>query len=143
MHYKYSSLLNITFITMMYGAGLPILFPTAACSYVVVYLLEKFMMYFCYKSPPAYDEKLNDYALNTMTYAPCFLLGFGYWMLSNLQLQGNTLTPKDHKGDAFIAEHYWYTCVNPMTVFNSGPAGILIVFFYAYCIYLLFKNTIG
>lgn len=29
IHYKYSSILNITFVTFMYGLGLPVLFPIA------------------------------------------------------------------------------------------------------------------
>lgn len=29
IHYKYSAILNITFVTMMYGLGLPVLFPIA------------------------------------------------------------------------------------------------------------------
>jgi len=33
IHFKYSGILNITFITMMYGAGLPILFPLAAFNF--------------------------------------------------------------------------------------------------------------
>jgi len=83
MHYKYSSMMNIIFITMMYGVGMPILFPIALATYCVVYCLEKYMMYYVYKSPPAYDEYLNEAFLGRLTIAPLFMLGFGYWMLTN------------------------------------------------------------
>jgi hypothetical protein len=33
IHFKYAGVLNITFITMMYGIGMPILFPVAAFNY--------------------------------------------------------------------------------------------------------------
>jgi len=33
IHAKYSNVLNITYITMMYGLGMPILFPIAAFNY--------------------------------------------------------------------------------------------------------------
>ena len=49
MHYKYSSVMNIVFITMMFGAGLPLLFPIAAASLTVLFCLEKFMLYYIYK----------------------------------------------------------------------------------------------
>ena len=37
MHYKYSTLLNVVFVTMMYGLGMPILFPIACLSMVILY----------------------------------------------------------------------------------------------------------
>jgi hypothetical protein len=83
MHYKYSSVMNIVFITMMFGPGLPLLFPIAAAALAVLFCLEKFMLYYIYKQPPAYDEKLNNSVLANLQLAPLFLLGFGYWMLTN------------------------------------------------------------
>ena len=83
MHYKYSAIMNITFITFMFGPGIPILFPVAAVAITVRYLIENYMLYYVYKEPPAYDEKLNDTVLSNMTWAPGFMLGFSYWMLSN------------------------------------------------------------
>ena len=56
MHYKYSSIMNIIFITMMFGAGMPILFPIAAVSLSGQFLLENYMLHYVYQQPPAYDE---------------------------------------------------------------------------------------
>ena len=41
IHYKYSFILNIIFITFMFGAGIPILFPIALASLVVLYIMER------------------------------------------------------------------------------------------------------
>ena len=49
IHYKYSSILNITWVTMMYGVGLPVLFPIALVSISVLYLVEKLMIYYSYR----------------------------------------------------------------------------------------------
>ena len=141
MHYKYSSIMNIIFITMMFGAGLPILFPIAAASLSTLFCLEKYMLYYVYKQPPAYDEKLNNSVLATLSFAPLFLLGFGYWMLSNLQMVSNDyLEPVSRKSDTFQAHHIWYKALTPAGVFNSGPAGFLLVFFLAYGFYLIFSR---
>jgi len=67
----------------MFGAGIPILFPIAAMAIFVLYFVEVYMIYYIYKEPPSYDEKLNNSVLSNMNYAPMLLLGFGYWMLSN------------------------------------------------------------
>jgi hypothetical protein len=91
IHYKYSAILNIAFVTMMYGMGLPILFPIAAFSFFTLYCMEKLLLHYVYREPPMYDEKLNKNALSILTYAPILFLAFGYWMLSNKQLLGNDL----------------------------------------------------
>jgi hypothetical protein len=83
MHYKYSAMLNTSFVTMMYGGGLPVLFPIAAAQFTVFYMIENYKFYYVYKQPPAYDEKLNTYALKMLQKAPLLLLGFSYWMYSN------------------------------------------------------------
>lgn len=83
MHYKYSSILNITFVTFMYGAGIPILFPVAFVSLLVLFLVEKTCLFYVYKQPPMYDEKLNNSVVYALTYVPYFFLGSAFWMVSN------------------------------------------------------------
>jgi len=83
IHYKYSSIMNITFVTMMYGLGMPALFPVAAMSFLTLYCIEKIMLHYCYREPPMYDERLNNNALGILTWAPLLFLSFGYWMLSS------------------------------------------------------------
>jgi hypothetical protein len=41
IHYKYSFIMNVVFMTFMFGAGLPILFPIAVCSLSVLYVMER------------------------------------------------------------------------------------------------------
>ena len=83
MHFKYSGLLNIIFVTMTYGFGIPILFPIAAMAILVLYLVEKTMLFYAYRLPPMYDERLSQAVIGILYYAPIFFLGFGYWMASN------------------------------------------------------------
>ena len=59
MHFKYSTLLNVIFVTFMYGLGMPILFPIAFLSCFVLYFVEKTMLYYGYRVPPMYDERLS------------------------------------------------------------------------------------
>lgn len=42
IHFKYSAILNVTFVTMMYGLGMPILFPIAAVSYFIFWAVERY-----------------------------------------------------------------------------------------------------
>ena len=83
MHFKYSGLMNIIFVTMTYGFGIPILFPIAVVAILVLYLVEKTMLFYAYRLPPMYDERLSQSVIGILYYAPIFFLGFGYWMASN------------------------------------------------------------
>jgi len=167
MHYKYSAMLNTTFITMMFGAGIPILFPIAGATFMVLYMLENYKFYWTYKQPPAYDEKLNTFCLSSLEKAPLFLLGFGYWMLSNHQLiQRKTMScePTFEEGvevdanhipttcaltalmkstDPFLAEHYWYEVFTRKGMLEAGPAAELLLCFCLYFLFIVAKGPIS
>jgi len=83
MHFKYSGLMNVTFITFMYGLGLPLLFPIVLLFLIILYFMERLLITYFYKKPPMYDEKLNSSALSTLKWAPFFMMFFGYWIMSN------------------------------------------------------------
>lgn len=48
IHFKYSGILNVTFVTMMYGMGMPILFPIAAFTYFNLMSLERLLVAYFY-----------------------------------------------------------------------------------------------
>lgn len=83
IHFKYSNMLNIAFITMMYGVGLPALFPIAAINYLNQYMVERLIVARYMKQPAALDDKLTQNCVNMLRFAPLLFLINGYWMLSN------------------------------------------------------------
>eukprot|EP00349_Pseudokeronopsis_sp_Brazil_P009932 CAMPEP_0202979240 /NCGR_PEP_ID=MMETSP1396-20130829/85450_1 /ASSEMBLY_ACC=CAM_ASM_000872 /TAXON_ID= /ORGANISM="Pseudokeronopsis sp., Strain Brazil" /LENGTH=138 /DNA_ID=CAMNT_0049718583 /DNA_START=1427 /DNA_END=1843 /DNA_ORIENTATION=+ len=83
MHFKYSAILNVVFVTFMYGLDLPMLFPLAFAFFVIQYIAERLCITYFFKKPPMFDEKLNASALDTLKWAPLFMLFFGYWALGN------------------------------------------------------------
>lgn len=83
MHFKYASIMNICYVTLMYGFGIPLLYPIAVYALVVLYVSEKALLYYSYRQPPAYDERLSNMVARTLMAAPVFGLFFGYWMLSS------------------------------------------------------------
>jgi len=106
MHYKYSTVLNICFVTFMYGFGMPILFPVAVVSFIILYFIEKTMLYYSYRMPPMYDERLSHSVLHKLRLAPVFYLAFGYWMGSSKQLLSNLdLFPVVSDTDTRLTDH--------------------------------------
>lgn len=141
IHYKYAFILNITFVTMMYGLGMPLLFPVAVLSLFVLYVVEKYEFFYVYRLPPMYDAKLNNAALSLMTWAPLLFLGFGYWMISNNQLLQNDLLFKTEEFPEPRSGHLWYSIF--MKDGYVTPAALpLIVFFWIFLFGTLFRNPI-
>ena len=83
MHYKYSTILNVCFVTFMYGFGIPILFLVAVLALTILFVIEVACLFYSYRMPPMYDERLSVKVLKTLQFAPIFYLAFGYWMSSS------------------------------------------------------------
>ena len=83
IHFRYSVLLNIAFVCMMYGLGIPFLFFIAFLSFVFLWVTERYLIAYYFKLPPSFDDKLTKNALAILKWAVVFFLAFGYWMMSN------------------------------------------------------------
>ena len=71
---------------MLYGAGLPIMFPIAALSLGIFWSLERYHMAYTYQLPPSLDDRLTKNAVRVLKFSPVLLLANGYWMLSQSQI---------------------------------------------------------
>jgi len=135
MHYKYSAMMNITFVTFMFGLAIPLLFPIALLSFMILFVVERLCITYFYKKPPMYDEKLNASALSTLKWAPVFLLFFGYWIMSNKQLFGNTVLPLQRTNEVIQTDHKIFSNIQ---VDQSFP---LLLFSCLFFICVFFNDT--
>lgn len=83
IHYKYSSIMNICFVTMLYGPGIPILFPIGLCALSVLYLVERYSVAKYYRMPPNFSDQLNRSCLDAILFSPFLYACLGFWMYSN------------------------------------------------------------
>lgn len=91
VHYKYSTILNIIYVTMLYGLGMPILFPIAVVSFFIFWATERYQIAYCYQLPPAMDDKMTTNAMTLLSYTPIMFLFNGFWMLGNRQIFENLI----------------------------------------------------
>jgi len=112
IHFKYSGVLNIVYITMMYGMGMPILFVLAAFNFFNQWVCERLIVAYQVKLPPALDDKLTNNAIEMLKYAPILLLFNGYWMISNKQIYENVWSYIDKTTDTMKSDHFVYFGVN-------------------------------
>jgi hypothetical protein len=143
IHYKYSSILNITFVSMMYGLGLPVLFPIASLALLTLYCMEKLMLHYAYREPPMYDERLNKNALGILTWAPLLFLAFGSWMFASKQLFSNEhLQVLEYSNSPRKAEHLITGVFSGYSYDGGNVSSPLIITFWILLILTLFRNII-
>lgn len=69
MDYKYSSMLTIVFVTMMFGSGIPILYLISAVFFFVTFWVDKILIFYYYRKPELLDENLALRTLRWFKYA--------------------------------------------------------------------------
>ena len=89
LHFKHALLLNIAFITMLYGMSMPLLFPIGAFNYFNQWVCERIIVAYQMRLPPALDDKLTINCVNMLKFAPLMLLVNCYWMITNRQMFEN------------------------------------------------------
>jgi hypothetical protein len=124
IHFKYSEFLNITYITMMYGIGIPLLFPVAALALINAYISERILTAWVFKMPPAMDNKLTKNALGMIKLAPLFLLFNGFWMVDNKQIFENVWSYVKLDNHPMPSHHYIIDD-SPHNVHHSSPLAIM------------------
>lgn len=60
MEYRYAYIMTTIFVTFTFGFGIPILFPICAFSLLVEYVVTISQLYWQYRVPPTFDEKLSQ-----------------------------------------------------------------------------------
>ena len=64
------------------------------------------MLYYGYRVPPMYDERLSQNVLDRLQTAPILFLIFGYWMAGSQQLLSNDyLIPRASTEDVELTDH--------------------------------------
>ena len=83
IHFKYSLMMMITFVTFMYGAGMPILFVISLCTFVITYILERILVAYSFQEPPSFDAQISLSSIDFVMWAPLLYMLFGFWMHAN------------------------------------------------------------
>jgi hypothetical protein len=108
IHFKYSNILNVVYITCIYGVGMPLLFPVAVINFFNQYICERIIVAYGMKLPPGFDDKLTQNAIEMLKYAPLMMLFNSYWMISNLQIFDNKWTPIDNNDHEMKSGHVFH-----------------------------------
>lgn len=95
LSYRSAQLLMTLFVTMLYSAGLPALYPIACAMFATQYYVDKFLFFNYYRTPPSYSEKLSEWFVGSMSYAVIGHLAFATWMYSAKGIFWDGVTASD------------------------------------------------
>ena len=73
----------IVAISMLYGPGIPILFPIGLVALIIIYFTDRLSLAYLYRMPPSYDDELNKTCVSALLLYPIFYAGVGFWMYTN------------------------------------------------------------
>ena len=130
IHFKYSTVLNVVYITMMYGVGMPMLFPLAAFNFFNQWITERIIVAYQVRLPPALDDKLTNNCIGMLKGAPLLLLFNGYWMISNRQIFTNAWNYKERTFETMKSGHLVHLEINwatPMLLLAVAAVVIIII----------------
>lgn len=93
MHYKYAFIASCSFIAMVFGPLLPILFVYCLLALISLFLVERCAMTYAYRKPPMYEDDITILILRCLALAPIFYALVALWGFSNQQVFRNTVVP--------------------------------------------------
>ena len=66
VHYRLAFIVNIVYVTFLFGPGMPILFPIALAGLIFTYVSERLRMAYSYQKPPMYNSQLAATTLSAL-----------------------------------------------------------------------------
>jgi len=99
MESRYANMMTVTFVVMMYGSGMPILYVVAALFYFVAYWVDKTIFFKCYQKPETTDMTIIHGTIDMLFFAVALHLIGGVLMYSN-----SNILPVDTKN--LSAQYY-------------------------------------
>lgn len=85
LSYLYADSLNVIFLAMFYGIGMPIMFPMAAVILASQRLCQRLRVAYLCRLPPFLGNELSQAVYAVMKWAPLFMLYNAYWLMGNRQ----------------------------------------------------------
>jgi len=83
LYNSYSWIVVIVLINMLYGVGLPLLFPLTLFAWISSYVFNRLATVYYFKKTPMMDNSNNKNAIMIMKWAVNFYTLSGYWFLTN------------------------------------------------------------
>jgi len=107
LHIKYSEVITVFFITLMYGPGIPFMYVIATIHYFIYYSVQRWTLVRTIKRPANMGDDLIVGYIGWMQWAPLLYLYMALRMLSNKQMFDGWVYPRDSVEFPMETGHTW------------------------------------
>jgi hypothetical protein len=66
IHWRYSAMLFQYSVALLFGAGLPVLYTVALAGNILQYTVDRFLVCYFYREPPAFNESMTLVAIKSL-----------------------------------------------------------------------------
>ena len=81
--YRYANLLTWLFVVIVYGTGMPILYPIGALNFLIGYWIDKYLLLTHYRKPPMFMSVMIINVIDWFKYALFARFIVSLWVFSN------------------------------------------------------------
>lgn len=114
---------------MLYGMHIPLLFPIVGVALANQRFVERCLLAWYARVPPAMDDSLSNSIFQIIKYAPVFLVFNTYWLVDNHMFFDNHWTYSMRTRDAMRSEHLVGIHVNQaVPLLYCGMIAVMIFF---------------
>jgi len=106
IHFRFSTSLNITFVALMYGLAMPIMWPLASLAIFNQRFAERVQVAWLTKLPPMMDDSITNHYFGILRFAPLILLMNSYWLMDSRQIFDNVWAYRMTSTDTMRSGHY-------------------------------------
>lgn len=89
IEFRYSNMVAMVYLALLFGGGMPILYFFAACIFAVTYWVDKLTLFRVYRQPPRLGIEPIRFARNLLMLGVVLHFGFSFWMYSNSLVFGS------------------------------------------------------
>ena len=83
IEFRYSNMIVMVYLALLFGGGMPILYFFAAWIFCVTYWIDKITLLRIYRKPPRFGIEVIRFARNMLIVGVILHFGFNFWMYSN------------------------------------------------------------
>ena len=113
---------------MMYGLGLPVLFPLTLINLIITYVVHKLATVYWNQKSNILDDTLNKNAVYYLKYGALLHVGFAYWMLTNKQMFYNEFEKLYYKREVTMSLHTVYDYPADHTLYMLGFCVVVVAY---------------
>ena len=144
IEFRYSNMIAMVYLTLLFGAGMPILYFFAACIFFVVYWVDKVTLFKIYRQPPRLGIEVIRFVRNLLMPGIVLHFGFTFWMFSNSLIFGsysqNMLSLGAQTIDSIANEDYSWLRVDHKI--NQYHTFIYAIAFGSFIVAFVLRNAI-